>query len=285
MTSSTPATGWSRTRLLAGATIGLIGGFTTTFFATSSQFVRPITQEFGWGRAELSVVIVLAMLGSAFAAPPAGRLVARYGPRPVVAASGMFLAAGLALLSAAPASQGYFALVALLTGVLAVGTTPVELLAAVPRFFDRRFGLALGAVMGFSAIGGGVLQVVVGRFLAQNGWRSAYLLLAAAAFVTILVAVLIGFPRGAGPERHDTDQHATAAARGSPSGRRCARGRCGSCWARCCWRRSAPSASPRTSSRSWSTAASTRSRRPGQAPPEGSGWRWGGWSAAHCWTA
>ncbi len=214
MTSPVPVSTRSRIRLVAGATLGLVGGFTTTFFATSSQFVRPITEEFGWGRAELSLVIVLGMLGSALAAPPAGRLVARFGPRPVVAASGVFLAAGLAALAAAPASTGYFALVAVLIGVLAVGTTPVALLATVPRFFDRRFGLALGAVMGLSAIGGAVLQINVGRFLVAGGWRSAYLLLAVVAIATIAITVLIGFPRGAGPERHHVDLAARANAPG-----------------------------------------------------------------------
>ncbi len=214
MTSSTPATGPDRFRLIAGATVGLVGGFTTTFFATSSQFIRPITEEFGWGRAELSVVIVLAMLGSALASPSAGKLVARYGPRPVIGASGVFLAGGLAAMSAAPASTGYFSIVALLIGVFAVGTTPVAMLAAVPRFFDRRLGLAFGAVMGLSALGGGALQVSVGSFLRANGWRDAYLLLAVVALVTIVVTVLIGFPRGTGPERHHTDQEATAAAPG-----------------------------------------------------------------------
>lgn len=206
MTSSTSATGWLRTRLLAGAIIGLTGGFTTTFFATSAQFIRPISEEFGWGRTEVSVVIVLAMLGSALAAPPAGRAVARYGPRPIVAASGVLLAVGLVALAVAPANYGYFALVGLLIGVFSVGTTPVALLVAVPRFFDRRFGLALGAVMGISAIGGGVLQVVVGDFLADRGWRSAYLLLACVALVTIALTALIGFPRGTGPERHTPEQ-------------------------------------------------------------------------------
>ena len=48
--------GNGRGRLLAGAALGLVGGFTTTFLAVSSQFIRaPITDEFGWGRTELSL--------------------------------------------------------------------------------------------------------------------------------------------------------------------------------------------------------------------------------------
>lgn len=210
MTLSSPTPVRGRGRLLAGAAIGLVGGFTTTFFAVSSQFVRPITEEFGWGRTELSLVIVLAMLGSALAAAPAGRLVARYGPRPLVAASGVFLALGLAALAAAPASPTYFALVALAVGVLSIGTTPVALLVAVPRFFDRRLGLAFGVVMGGSAIGAGILQVVIGGLLETQGWRTAYLLLAAVALVLLSVAALIGFPAGTGPERAEISAESAA---------------------------------------------------------------------------
>ena len=64
------------------------------------------------------------MFGRAVAAPPAGRLVARFGPRPVVAASGAFLSVGLVALAAAPASPAYFALVAFGVGVLSIGTPP-----------------------------------------------------------------------------------------------------------------------------------------------------------------
>jgi MFS family permease len=210
MTSSSPITNPGRARLLAGAALGLVGGFTTTFFATSSQFIRPITEEFGWGRTELSLVIVLAMFGSALAAAPAGRLVARFGPRPVVAASGVFLALGLGALSMAPGSPTYFAVLALAVGVLSIGTTPVALLVAVPRFFDRKLGLALGVVMGGSAVGAGILQVVVGGVLEQRGWRSAYLLLAAVAVVLLALTALIGFPAGTGPEPAETAERTQA---------------------------------------------------------------------------
>ncbi len=151
------------------------------------------------------------MLGSALAAAPAGRLVARFGPRPVVAASGVFLALGLAALSVAPASPAYFAVVAFALGLLSIGTTPVALLVVLPRFFDGRLGLSLGGVMGLSAVGAGILQVVVGGFLVSSGWRSAYLLLAAVALVSLAVTALIGFPAGAGPEPAETSHLSVAA--------------------------------------------------------------------------
>jgi predicted MFS family arabinose efflux permease len=205
MTLTSPATRTVRARILAGAAIGIIGGFTTTFFTSIGQFVKPISDEFGWGRTELSVVIVLAAFGSAIASPAAGRLVQRHGPRPVVAVSGGFLATALVAFSVAPASTAYLAVLALMTGILAVGTTPIALLAVVPCFFDRRLGLAFGVLMGVSAVGAGILQVVVGSTIAGSGWRSAYLMLAGVAVVFIALALVIGFPPGTGPQGTTTE--------------------------------------------------------------------------------
>jgi len=33
-----------------------IGGFTVIYFGTLSLFIKPITEEFGWGRTELSAL-------------------------------------------------------------------------------------------------------------------------------------------------------------------------------------------------------------------------------------
>ncbi|WP_191257703.1 MFS transporter [Amycolatopsis oliviviridis] len=186
--------------MLIGAAIGLVGGFTATFLATVGQFIRPITAEFGWGRTELSIVVVMAAVGSAVGSPLIGRLVQRFGSRPFLMLSGVFLAAAFVAFAAAPAETGYFALLSFLVGLLAVGTTSAALLAVVPRFFDRRLGLALGAVMGGSAVGTAILQIAVGSALVHLGWRSTYLLLAGVVVVLIGVAALIGFPPGTGPQ-------------------------------------------------------------------------------------
>ncbi len=92
----------------------------------------------------------------------------------------------------------------------------------MPRFFDRELGLAFGVVMGGSAVGAGLLQVVVGGLLDTRGWRTAYLLLAAVTLVLLAVSVLIGFPAGPGHERVETTmstvdaEHVVAELPGSP---------------------------------------------------------------------
>jgi len=77
-----------KARVLVSAVIGLIGGFTVIYFGTLSLFIKPITEEFGWGRTELSALAALAMIGNALAhrspdASPSGTAL-----RPIVAARG-----------------------------------------------------------------------------------------------------------------------------------------------------------------------------------------------------
>jgi predicted MFS family arabinose efflux permease len=149
-----------KARVLASAVIGLIGGFTVIYFGTLSLFIKPITEEFSWGRTEVSALAALAMIGNAVGAPIAGRLAERHGSRPIVAGSGVVLCIGLVGLAAAPANQVFFAVAGLSIGVLSAGTTTVGHLVNLPRFFEHRLGMALAIVMAGSALGPAAVQLI-----------------------------------------------------------------------------------------------------------------------------
>jgi|SRR5882757_195438 len=189
-----------KARVLVSAVIGLIGGFTVIYFGTLSLFIKPITEEFGWGRTELSALAALAMIGNAVGASIAGRLAERYGSRPIVAGSGVMLGIGLAGLAAAPASQVFFAVAGLSIGLFTAGTTTVGHLVNLPRFFEERLGRALAIVMAGSALGPAAVQLLTDAVIGSSGWRSAYLVLAIVAITCTTVSVLIGFPAGTGPQ-------------------------------------------------------------------------------------
>lgn len=90
--------------LVAGAMIGMAGGFASLYFSTLTVFLKPIAAMFGWGRGQLSAVALCSMIGAALAAPVVGKLIDRYGAQRVIGTSVVLFAAGLVCLSVLPAS-------------------------------------------------------------------------------------------------------------------------------------------------------------------------------------
>ena len=66
---------------------------------TFGVFLKPMLEEFGWSRANISGAFTLAMLTMGFASFLAGRTTDRFGPRIVVINCGLFLGIGYLLCS------------------------------------------------------------------------------------------------------------------------------------------------------------------------------------------
>ena len=77
-------TGW--TLLLAGM-LGCCLGVSALPIYTAGVFIPHLEKEFGWGRAELSLAILLFTLALAVASPVVGRVIDRFGVRRTVAVS------------------------------------------------------------------------------------------------------------------------------------------------------------------------------------------------------
>lgn len=172
--------------LIAAATgVGL--GVTGLPIYTTGQFVRPLQEAFGWGRAQSAGGLIMLTIGSVLMAPLIGLLIERFGVRRVA----LCAQAGLCL--------GYFGLTlhgGNLTlyyagwGALAVlgsGTSPIVWTRTVASWFERGRGLALGLTL----CGTGVIAVVgpgiIGGIIAQYGWQAGFWTLSAA-------QVVIGMP-------------------------------------------------------------------------------------------
>ena len=82
--------------------IVLATGFAVLFFNSGTRnafglMLKPMTDDLGWSRSELSLALAAFMLVSALAMPLAGRLVDRYSMRSVLAAGGLVGAVGIGL--------------------------------------------------------------------------------------------------------------------------------------------------------------------------------------------
>lgn len=169
--------------------------FLMTFLSTGVQssfgnFLKPMSQEFGWDRATVSVPISLAVLMTGLFQPFVGRVVDRIGPRRVITTSVTLLALSTAAIYFTPGIT-YLTIIYGIVFALALsgaGTVPNTTLVA--HWFVRQRGRAMSLVSVGSSFGN--LLVVPGSMalMLYTDWRTTYLVLGA-------VVLCIGVPAAA----------------------------------------------------------------------------------------
>ena len=153
-------------------------------------FLLPISESFGWDRAQVVSVYSVTALAGALASPLIGRLFDYSGPRSVYSL-GLLLLGG-AFLFAGNASHLWQLQLSLGLcvgfGIALIGNVPNSILLG--RWFGPRLPTAMAVV--YSATGAGVLvllpasQILIDHF----GWRGAYQVFGAASII-FLVPLLI----------------------------------------------------------------------------------------------
>ncbi len=165
-------------------------------------FLTPMTADFGWSRATLSLAFGITFMLSGLMRPFAGYLSDRYSPR-VVALSGVALL-GLMLL-VLPSIQNLaqlYVVFAVMSIGLTLGTGPI-LTKVISSWFYAQRGLTLGIVSSAGSFGALLLVPAASIFLVLFDWREAYYFLAALLLLVVLPcgALLIrNRPRDVGME-------------------------------------------------------------------------------------
>jgi MFS family permease len=173
------------------AAIGLGMGYGPIVTFTFGVFFKPLSQEFGWSRAQLSLAFSLSLFVMSLVFPLVGRLVDRFGARKVIVPS-VFLF-GLGLMSFALLSPQLW-LLYLIYGALGVvggGTAPVPYSNVLSHWFDKRRGLALGVAMVGLGLGAFVMPSLAQRLIDTDGWRWAYGYIGLAVMVVAIPVVAL----------------------------------------------------------------------------------------------
>ncbi|MFY8087395.1 MAG: MFS transporter, partial [Rubrivivax sp.] len=150
--------------------------FSSSAMGVPSVLIVPMSKELGWSIGELSAPQGLRLALFGLAAPLAGGLMLRYGPRRMVAISGALLLIGLALSIATTEKWQLWLGMGVLLGV-APGMTAMQLNAVMAsRWFVAHRGLVIGVLGGAIATGMLVFMPLAAWVSERWGWRVALMI-------------------------------------------------------------------------------------------------------------
>lgn len=176
--------------MVLSAHVGMATG-AGLYFYTSSLFVIPLSEQYGWSRGEIAMGAALGLLGS-ITAPLIGRLTDRFGARIIAATSFVLIAAVFAAMSQMPGPYYHFVLLSALFGIVAPGATGMTFSRAVTGWFLRARGQALGVMAAGVSIGALLFTPLITHMILQYGPAGGLLTLAALAAFVGAPAILLG---------------------------------------------------------------------------------------------
>ena len=194
-------------KLPAGvALLVLAAGFMVLFIGGGARFaigltLKPIVDQFGWGRSELGIAVALFQLVSAVAMLAAGHLADRISPRTVLAGGLLLSGIAIGLMSAINAPWQAMVLYGLIFGLGNGAASLVPIGVLVTRMLPGRVGFANAVIMSGMSVGQLVVIATMTAVLTSLSWPSVYLLLGAAHLLLLpfLFAAIPGkLPENAG---------------------------------------------------------------------------------------
>jgi sugar phosphate permease len=153
----------------------LSAGTSQVFF---SIMLKPITDEFGWGRTALAGIITVGTLGNAVLSPFLGRLSDRYGPRAMMVWGVLITGVSYALMPVLAHLWQFYLVYG--TGRMVAGPALIGLApnTALAQWFRRMRGRAMGLLAMSIPLGNAVMLLLGQLLIDTSGWRTVFVLLA-----------------------------------------------------------------------------------------------------------
>ncbi|WP_442578236.1 MFS transporter [Mesorhizobium sp. ASY16-5R] len=168
---------------------GLLGCVAIGAMFSLPVFLLTMSKDTGWSVTGISSAMTIGFLALAAASMVWGNLSDRFGPRPVVLAGSVILAASLALASQARTLLEF----QLVFGVLVGGATAAvfaPMMAAVTGWFDTQRGLAVSLVSAGMGMAPMTMSPLAAWLITIHDWRTALLIIAGIAAVLMIPAAL-----------------------------------------------------------------------------------------------
>ena len=184
----------SQYRWVIVAAGGLLGCVAFGALFSLPVFLRPIAQDTGWSITGVSTAMTIAFVAMALGSIGWGSLSDRLGPRRVVLAGSIILAASLALASLTRSLLAF----QLIFGVLVGGATAAifaPMMACVTGWFETRRSLAVSLVSAGMGMAPMTMSPLAAWLVSNYDWRTALLIISAlVAAIMIPVAFLVRSP-------------------------------------------------------------------------------------------
>ncbi len=168
-------------------------------------FLKPLAEEFQWGRGATALAYTLQWWISSPAAVLLGWLSDRIGARKVLLFGGFVFGLGILLCSSIQNLWQFYLYFGVLAGIgRAAARAP--LLTAVFQFFNRRKGLAVGITLSGTGIGTFLYPTLARYVMFVMDWRAAFLVIGAVSFVILLASAFFIRPPRPGEIEAGTDR-------------------------------------------------------------------------------
>ena len=177
--------------IVAIAAVAMSTGPGQFAFGALGLFIKPLGEEFGWDRAQVSLAATYFTIALAFSIPVIGQLADRFGSRRVLLPSILVFAALLALPALLVDTLWKLYLIYILMGCLGAGANALPYLRTIATWFDARRGLAIGIAMGGSGMGFAYVPPLVQYVIDTYDWRTGYICLAI--FTVVVTIPLVYF--------------------------------------------------------------------------------------------
>ena len=190
-------------------------------------FVKPLADEFGWTRGELSFAITMTNFAVVLASPSLGFIIDRFGVRRVLILSVIMMGLTVASMALLSASIWHFYALYFLIPFLGAGTLPQSYSRVLIAWFERRRGIALGISLSGFGVGAMLVPVVAQLMIDNYGWRMAYAGFGAAVLALALPMVVfvlrespaeMGLKPDGGPARTSDSGDAALPGSSAPGG-------------------------------------------------------------------
>ena len=158
-------------------------------FYAFSLFVDPLQAEFGWTSSQIIFSLSLSALG-ALLAPVFGKLMDKYGSRPIMIFCLIIMALGFLLRPLMTELWHWYAL-NIFQFTIGNGCSILPIGRLVGMWFPEKRGRIMGLTLMGNNFGGMTIPLIVGYFIQRGSWENAYLTLGFITLGLVLLTLLI----------------------------------------------------------------------------------------------
>src|ERR1700726_2590526 len=156
-------------------------------------FVNPIDQKHHWGRAAIQVAFTIFVLTETWLVPLEGYLIDKFGPRVMIAGSGVLVAVAWVINSVADSL--FLLYVGAAIGGIGAGVIYGGSVGNALKWFPDRRGLAAGLTAAGFGAGSALTVIPIANMIQSSGYQSAFLWFGLGqGIVVVLVALFLRAP-------------------------------------------------------------------------------------------